>query len=499
MTILSDATLAEFAPEVSVPRYDRSRVTPGIVHFGVGNFHRAHEAVYLDDLMNDGEAMEWGICGVGLLPQDARMRDTLLAQDGLYTLVLRHSDGRLEPRVIGSIVKYLFAPDDSSKVVEQLADPATRIVSLTVTEGGYNNHPVTGKFDVDNPAIRKDSRSAVPSTVFGFVVAGLRRRRAEGTLPFTVMSCDNIQENGNVARAALIAFARLSDSEFADWIEENVAFPNSMVDRITPVTTLDDVALVERTWGVADQWPVLSEPFRQWVLEDCFADGRPPFERAGVQLVPDVMPYELMKLRLLNVSHQALAYFGFLAGYRFTHEAVRDPDIREFVRAYMDRDATPTLLPVPGVDVEGYKEQLLERLSNPEIRDTLARLCADTSNRIPKWLVPIVTANLRAGRDVSLSAAIIASWARYAEGVDERGVTIAVVDPLASTLTARARAYPTNRIAFLQAPDLFGDLARHNSFVEPYLNALALLHTSGAAATLGLLRADGLFQKETQR
>ncbi len=494
MTILSDATLTSIEHAVPGPRYDRARVTPGIVHFGVGNFHRAHEAVYLDDLMNQGEAHEWGICGVGVLAQDVRMRDALAAQDGLYTLVLRHSDGRLEPRVIGSIVKYLFAPDDPWGVVDQLADPAIRIVSLTVTEGGYNNHPVTGRFDVENAAILEDARAEIPSTVFGFIVAGLRRRRTEGTPPFTVMSCDNIQENGNVARAALIAFAGLADRELADWIDANVAFPNSMVDRITPVTTAQDLALVEKTYGIVDLWPVLSEPFRQWVLQDSFTDGRPPFQLAGVQLVPDVMPYELMKLRLLNVSHQALAYFGYLAGFRFTHEAVGDPDIRDFVRGYMDLDATPTLLPVPGIDLEAYKDQLLERFSNPEVRDTLARLCADTSNRIPKWLVPVVTSNLGAGGHVVLSAAIIASWARYAEGMDEQGRAIDVVDPLADALGSRARAYPDDQLAFLRAPDLFGDLATNDAFVAPYLRVLRLLHAHGAAATLRELRTDDQFR-----
>ena len=484
---ITTAGLSAIGQTIPVPRYDRSRVTPGIMHFGVGNFHRAHQAAYLDDLMNRGEALDWGICGVGVLASDIRMRDALAAQDGLYSLTLKHADGRLEPRVIGSIVKYLFAPDDPEEVIRQLAAPATRIVSLTVTEGGYNNHPVSGQFDTSNESIVADALAAAPTTVFGFVVEGLRRRRLAGVPPFTVMSCDNIQGNGNVAKAAFVAFARLSDPELADWIESHVAFPNSMVDRITPVTTDADRALLRERFGIDDRWPVLSEPFIQWVLEDDFPLGRPPLERVGVQLVTDVMPYELMKLRLLNAGHQALAYFGYLAGYRFAHEAMADSLIRGFVRAYMDAEGTPTLLPVPGISLDAYKDKLIERFSNPEVRDTLARLCADSSNRIPKWLVPVIRANLAAGGSVMFSAAIIASWARYAEGVDETGQTIEVVDALADAIRARASRYPQDDLAFLRDPELFGGLVDDPRFTEPYRTALRLLHGEGSLRTLGSL------------
>jgi mannitol 2-dehydrogenase len=481
---LTASTVLAIGERIPVPEYDRASVTAGIVHFGVGNFHRAHQAMYLDRLMNAGEALDWGICGVGVLPSDIRMRDVLAAQNGLYTLTLKHADGTLEPRVIGSIVKYLFAPDDPEAVIHQLADPATRIVSLTVTEGGYNNHPVTGLFDAENAAIVADAHAAAPATVFGLVVEGLRRRRAAGTPPFTVMSCDNIQENGHVAKAAFVAFARIADPELADWMEENVSFPNSMVDRITPVTTDADRALVAEKFGIDDGWPVLSEPFEQWVLEDSFSLGRPPYADAGVQLVDDVMPYELMKLRLLNASHQALAYFGYLAGYRFAHEAMADPLVRTFLRAYMDEEGTPTLLPVPGIDLDGYKDELIERFSNPEVRDTLARLCADSSNRIPKWLVPVIRDNVASGGSVRLAAAIVASWARYAEGADESGEPIDVVDALAATLTPRALRYGDDELVFLRDPNLFGALIDDPRFVEAYRETLRMLHDEGSLATL---------------
>lgn len=484
MTALSTSSLFSLGDAVAVPKYDRARVTPGIVHFGVGNFHRAHEAMYLDDLMNAGEALDWGICGVGVLPSDARMRDVLAAQDGLYTLTLKHDDGRLEPRVIGTIAKYLFAPDDPEAVLLQLSEPATRIVSLTVTEGGYNNHPVTGLFDTGNEAIVADAYASAPATVFGLIVEGLRRRRVVGIPPFTIMSCDNIESNGHVAKAAFVAFARIANPDLADWIESSVSFPNSMVDRITPVTTESDRDLVKEKFDVDDGWPVLSEPFEQWVLEDSFPLGRPAFERAGVQLVHDVRPYELMKLRLLNVGHQALAYFGYLAGYRFAHEAMADPLIRGFVRAYMDEEGTPTLLPVPGIDLDAYKDQLIERFSSPAVRDTITRLCADSSNRIPKWLVPVIRDNVANGGGVRLSAAIVASWARFAEGFDEEGNPIEVVDALAAVLTQRASRYPEDELVFLRDRDLFGALIDDKRFVDAYRTTLRMLHERGSLATL---------------
>ncbi|MEU4223681.1 mannitol dehydrogenase family protein [Nonomuraea sp. NPDC026600] len=485
VTTLTQETLTGLSEQVAVPSYDRSLLTAGIVHFGVGGFHRAHQAMYLDRLMNQGKAFDWAICGVGVLPGDARMRDVLTAQDGLYTLVLKHPDGTREARVIGSIVDYLFAPDDPEAVIEKMAEPAVRVVSLTVTEGGYNFHPVTGEFDTETPAIRADlAPGARPATVFGLVTEALRRRRDRGVPPFTVMSCDNIQGNGDVARRTFTAFARLADPELAAWMEREVAFPNSMVDRITPATTDEDREAVARTFGVRDEWPVICEPFTQWVLEEDFPGGRPPFEEVGVQVVADVEPYELMKLRLLNAGHQALAYFGFLSGYRYVHEAASDPAIAAFLLAYMDVEATPTLRPVPGVDLDAYKRTLIERFANPEVRDTVARLCAESSDRIPKWLLPVIREQLAQGGEVARAAAVVASWARYAEGVDESGAPIAIVDRLKDRLTAIAGTQRREPTAFIANRELFGDLVDDKRFVEPYLKALESLHTKGARATV---------------
>jgi mannitol 2-dehydrogenase len=366
-----------------------------------------------------------------------------------------------------------------------MADPATRIVSLTVTEGGYNFHPVTGKFDAENPAVQADLRpGAVPTTTFGLITEAVARRRLRSIEPFTVMSCDNIQGNGHVAKEVFTAFAGLRDPELGDWVEANVRFPNSMVDRITPVTTDDDRAEIKERFGVDDVWPVVCEPFTQWALEDDFSAGRPPLEDAGVQVVPDVLPYELMKLRLLNAGHQAMCYFGYLAGYRLVHELAQDQLVADFLLNYMNREATPTLAPVPGLDLGEYKHQLIERFSNAAVRDTVARLCAESSDRLPKFVLPVIHENLAAGRDVRLAAAVVASWARYAEGLDEQGEPIQVVDRLADELKAAARKQRSDPTAFIANRELFGDLIDERAFVEPYLAALNSLHVRGARATL---------------
>jgi hypothetical protein len=328
---LNEKALPEL--KISVPQYDRSQVNVGIAHFGVGGFHRAHQAMYVDRLLNEGLANDWGICGVGVLPGDKRMRDALMGQDGLYTLIIEHPDGTREPHVIGSIVDFRYAPDDPEAVIKLLADPNIRIISLTVTEGGYNIRDDDGEFDTENPGVRHDLEAReAPVTVFGLVTAAMARRRDRDVPAPTIVSCDNIVENGNVARRAFISYAELSDPLLAQWMRDHIRFPNSMVDRITPVTTPDIPEQLEKDFGVTDAWPVATEPFTSWVLEDDFADARPPFEKAGVQLVDDVAPYEMMKLRLLNASHQSLCYFAYLAGYRLVHDAAQDPVIAEFLR-----------------------------------------------------------------------------------------------------------------------------------------------------------------------
>jgi len=302
-----------------------------------------------------------------------------------------------------------------------------------------------------------------------------------------VLSCDNVRGNGELAKRMVTAFARLQDEELAAWIETSVTFPSCMVDRITPVTGDADREALAQHFALEDQWPVVAEPYTQWVLEDDFPAGRPAWENAGVQLTDDVEPYELMKLRLLNASHQALCYLGYLAGYRYAHEVSTDPLFVDFLLRYMEQEATPTLQPVPGIDLVAYRHQLIERFANPEVRDTLARLCAESSDRIPTWLVPVIVENLSNDGPIECSALVVASWARYAEGVDEDGAPIEVVDRLRDQLMAAAAAYPRDELAFVRDRTLFGSLVEEPRFVDAYRRYLRSLHEVGARETLQAL------------
>ncbi|MDN5605953.1 MAG: mannitol dehydrogenase family protein [Kocuria sp.] len=474
-----------------VPSYDRSELDVGVVHFGVGGFHRAHQARYLDELLSQGEAKDFAICGMGVLPNDKFMRDTLAEQDYLYTLVARFPDGHEDIRVIGSIVDYIWAPEDPAGAVEYLAQENIKIVSLTVTEGGYNFNQVTHEYDLENPLVAADLADPEhPRTVFGLVAQALKVRRERGITPFTVRSCDNIQANGDMAKRVFTAHARAVDPELASWIEENVSFPNSMVDRITPATTDEDRQYVRDEFGYEDGWPVVTEDFIQWVMEDDFVNGRPPYEDVEVQMVDDVEPYEKLKLRMLNSSHQGLCYFAHLAGYHKVDEAVSNPLIADFLMAYMMREAKPTLDPVEGIDVDEYARTLISRFTNKYVKDTVPRLCAESSDRIPKWLIPVVQDNLRSGGEVRMAAAIVASWARYAEGIDEQGNPITIVDNAEEKVRAAAQAQKEDELAFLRDKDFFGDLVDQPRFTEEYVAVLRSLHEVGSLKTLEKLLAD---------
>ncbi|MFV0252585.1 MAG: mannitol dehydrogenase family protein [Beutenbergiaceae bacterium] len=468
---------------ITVPQYDRAAVRAGIVHIGVGAFHRVHQALYTDDLLAAGHT-DWGICGVGVLPADAEMARALGEQDLLYTVMTKSAAGGLQARVIGSIVDYLFAPHDPEAVIAKIADPHIKVVSLTITEGGYDVNEATGAFDPGPQVLADALPGAVPATAFGLLIAGLRRRWQSGAGPLTVMSCDNLPGNGDLARLAFCSFADRVDPELAAWMGEQVAFPNTMVDRIAPATTAADIDQLALEFGIADRKPAVCEPFRMWVIQDRFAAGRPPWQDAGAVVADDVRPFELMKLWMLNSSHQALAYFGHLLGYRYADQAATDPDIAALVRRYLLQEATPAVPTAPGMDIPGFRDELLPRFANAAIGDTVARLAAFSSDRIPQWLVPVIRQNLAAGRPVETAAAIVASWARYAEGVDEEGQPIDAVDNRWDSRHAAALAQERDPLAFVREPALFGDLAGQPAFTEPYLKALTTLRGSGARACL---------------
>jgi mannitol 2-dehydrogenase len=491
---LREGNLGKLPAGVAGPGYDRRALTSAIVHMSVGGFHRAHQAVYLDDLLRRGEAAGWGLCGVGLLPQDAGMRDVLRAQDCLYTVVERDASGD-RARVIGAMREYLLAPDDPVAVVQRMAAPECKIVSLTITEGGYFVNQGTGEFDDQNPDIRHDLAAPhAPRTAFGLMAEALAQREERGIPPFTVQSCDNLQGNGDVARRMFLAFLERRDRDLREWVEEEVSFPNAMVDRITPQTTDEHRALVRDRIGIDDGWPVVCEPFLQWVIEDRFPLGRPAWERAGAQLVPDVHPYEMMKIRLLNGGHQALCYIGMLLGLRYADQAMADPDVRRLVETFMETEVTPLVPAVPGIDLGAYKRTLRERFANPVLRDQLARIGTEGSARIPKFVVPSILDVLkRGGGPMRALTFTVAAWFRYlAAETDAAGAPLPKSDPMLDDLVRRARAGGTDPAPLLELRALFGDaLAKAPEFLEPLRADLRSLAQDGPRAALQRCLAKG--------
>lgn len=484
-TKLSQASVGLLDASVQVPQYDRREVGQGIVHIGVGGFHRAHQTVYTEDLFNKGQNLEWGFCGIGLLPHDSRMRDVLLAQDCLYTLVERGIEGD-RARVVGSIVDYLFAPDDREAVLRKMAAPETKIVSLTITEGGYYIDSGSGEFDAQHPDIQHDlAHPHQPRCSFGFLLESLERRRQRGQAPFTLMSCDNIQGNGDTLKKMLLAFAELRDPTLANWMKSHCLFPNSMVDRITPATTDEHRQLVRQKFGIDDGWPVMTERFKQWVIEDRFVQSRPVWENVGAQITGDVLPYEKMKLRLLNASHQALCYIGLLLGYEFVHQTMEDEAIRALVQRLMDREVTPVLSAVPGIDLEQYKATLIERFANPAICDQLSRIGIYGSSGIPKFLLPSIQVQLKRGGPIEMLSFTVACWFRYLNGRDEQGREMPMKDPMAPRLRAIAQAAGKDPAPLLALRDIFSeDLANAPEFVRLVRGFLNSFYERGARATL---------------
>jgi mannitol 2-dehydrogenase len=482
-TKLSLATLEKLPEKVARPAYDRAALSAGILHFGVGNFHRSHQAVYLDDLFGMGLDHDWALVGAGVFDGEKRGRDVLKAQDWLTTVV-EQDTGHMQARVTGAMVDFLV-PGDTAAIVARLADPNIRIVSLTITEGGYFIDAATGHFNPTHPDIVADAKTPdSPKTVFGLILAGLKRRKAEGTPPFTVMCCDNIPHNGHVTKDAVCGLAELSDAPFAAWIEKNVAFPNGMVDRITPATTDREREIAKNDFGVEDGWPVFCEPFRQWVLEDRFPLGRPALEKAGVQFVGDVSPFELMKIRILNGGHATIAYPAGLMDIHFVHEAMENELVRGFL-AKLERDEiTPTVPPVPGVVLEDYFQLIEKRFSNPKIGDTVRRLCLDGSNRQPKFIIPTIADRLAAGQGVAGLALESALWCRYCFGTTDSGKIIEPNDPNWDRLRAASKAAKTDTGVWLAMEDIYGAVGRSAVFAAAFGAALKALWADGTAAVL---------------
>ncbi|QHF03597.1 MULTISPECIES: mannitol dehydrogenase family protein [Pseudomonas syringae group] len=489
---LNKQNLSRLGTDIDVPAYAAADTRQGIAHIGVGGFHRAHQAFYTDALMNTGEGLDWSICGVGLRPEDRAVNDALAQQDYLYTLYELGDTPDTKTRIIASISGMLLAEDNPQALIDKLASPDIRIVSLTITEGGYCIDDSNGQFMTHLPQIQHDlANPNSPKTVFGFLCAALARRRAEGTPAFTLMSCDNLPHNGAVTRKALLAFAAQRDADLHDWIAEHVSFPNAMVDRITPMTSSAHRLKLADEKHIDDAWPVVCEPFVQWVLEDKFVNGRPAWEKVGVQFTDDVTPYEEMKIKLLNGSHLALTYLGFLKGYRFVHETMNDPLFVRYIRAYMDLDVTPQLASVPGIDLESYKDTLIERFSNQAIADQLERVCSDGSSKFPKFTIPTINHLIANHGNLERASLVVAAWALYLKGVDEQGTRYNIPDPRAEFCQSLVAddALTTQRL--LAVEEIFGlSIAQSAAFVAAFEQNLTDLRERGVSATLEKLLAQ---------
>nr|WP_035837564.1 mannitol dehydrogenase family protein [Allgaiera indica] len=470
-------------PCVARPSYARGDLSPGIVHIGVGNFHRAHQAVYLDRLFEMGKGRDWALVGAGVRTADGAMRERLLGQDLLTTVVELAPEGH-RARVTGAMVDFVPIAADNGPLIAAMARPSTRIVSLTVTEGGYylDQH---GAFDTAHPDMLRDARQPdAPGSAFGAILKALRLRRAAGLPPFTVMSCDNLPGNGHVAQGTVTGLAALSDQAFAEWVAANVAFPNGMVDRITPATGQREIDLVAREFGVDDAAPVLCEPFMQWVLEDNFPQGRPPLEDAGVTFTDQVHAFEAMKIRILNGGHAIIAYPAGLLGIEFAHEAMRDEQVAAFLHKVEVEEILPHVKPVPGTSLVDYLASIEERFANPDIGDRIRRLCLDGSNRQPKFIMPSVRDNLAAGQVPKGLALLSALWCRYCAGVDDQGQRIAPNDPDWTALNARALAAKHDPAQWLAMRDVYGAWGQDTGFVAAFAQALSALWSDGTRAVL---------------
>jgi mannitol 2-dehydrogenase len=467
---------------VAHPAYDRKALTPGIVHIGLGNFHRAHMAVYLDDLFALGCDHDWAILGAGVRAGDAVMRDQLAAQDYLSTVITLDPQGNAARRV-GAMTGFIPVQSDNAPLIAAMTDPAIRIVSLTVTEGGYYV-AASGGFDASHPDIVHDATDpGAPVTAFGAILAALRARHAAGTPPFTVMSCDNLPGNGHVTHATVTGLARLQDPAFANWLDANVAFPNGMVDRITPATGERERALAA-SFGLHDPVPVTCEGFRQWVLEDNFPTGRPALEKVGVTFTDQVHAFEAMKIRILNGGHAIIAYPSGLMDIALVHEAMANPLIRAFLMRVERDEILPHVAPVPGTSIPAYLDLIANRFANPEVADTVRRLCLDGSNRQPKFIVPSMADNLAAGHMPHGLILLSALWCHYCAGVTDSGAVIEPNDPDWTALQARAIAAKTDPVEWLRMATVYGDLAQNAAVVTAFSAHLRAVQRQGTKAVL---------------
>ena len=480
---INSTSLSAISRTQKIPQYDRAALASGILHISLGAFHRAHEAVYLDDYLNL-HPENWMIVGVGLMQQDFALINAMTSQDCLYSVLERSKDNDA-CRIIGAVREVIHAPSETARLIDHIADTNIKIISLTITEKGYC-YDEEKNLDKKNSLLLEDTfLKEKVSTIFGYVLKGLQARRERKSGPVTILSCDNLPGNGDLTKKLFMQFTALADASMFAWIAENVAFPNSMVDRITPMATEASRQLIVEKYAIEDQCPVICEAYRQWIIEDTFIAGRPRLEDVGVQFVKDVEPYEKMKVRLLNGSHSALSYIAYLMGHRNVDEAMADPRLFQFITGYMRQDVVPTLEPVPGINLAQYQEVLLERFSNPAIRDQVQRLAEDGSQKVRNALIPPLLRQIETGSSFHHLVFALAAWYRYLNGVDEQGSNIEIKDPMLKTLAECAKNYPTDPTLFLQMDSIFdARLLQCLSFTTLFESYLGQIHRVGIARAL---------------
>lgn len=468
--------------------FEREQVKGGILHFGVGNFHRAHLQYYTKEVLAKDGQSGWGVCGAMLMPQDEALFRKLKSQNGVYSLTVCGRHGENETHWMGGLVDLLWIGEDNGleSIMNKIADPNVKILTMTITEGGYNQDKSTGEFRLNNEAVQHDIKNPKqPKTTFGIVAEGLRRRRAAGLGPVTILSCDNLQHNGDTCKRCFLAFFQAQDADLAQWVSENVTFPNSMVDRITPATTPSDVERINKALDSHDDAPVYCEDYIQWVVEDKFAAGRPAWELAGVEFTDDVAPFENMKLSLLNASHTLLSYPSILGGFRQVDEAMRDTRITKFVREFMDMDVTRYVPAPKNTNLNTYKQMLIERFANTAVSDQVQRLCGDGASKFPVYVMPIAKKMVLGGDDLTRLAYLIACYRHYLKyKIDDKGDKFDVFDPAFGDKDQKL-IEDEDPMAFLGAsPFSMVDLAADTKYRDVYKNMVTRIKNEGAMNVL---------------
>ena len=454
----------------ATPSFDRDQVKTSIAHIGVSNFHRAHQACYMHDLIENHNELNFGICGIDLLDSDRKIYNVLKDQDGLYTLIVKDAQGRYQTKIIGSIVEYFFGPENPMAVIERLANPDIKIISLTIAEDGYHLNEITGEFNQDHPAVAEDNKNPFyPKTVFGYLTQAFKLRKLRGITGCTILSCDNIKSNGTTMQQSFFNYVKNIEPDLLPWLKENTRFPNTMVDRITPITQPADIDALKQDFLIEDQWPVVCESFSNWIIEDRFLHERPQWEKVGVQFVENVEPYENMKLQLLNAGHSILGILGTLHGYKTVHESANDEDFMCFLKGFIDEEVMPVLDSIETLSIEAYKTTLITRFKNPYINDSLSRICNESSAKIPAFILPTVKKQLQKDQIVNRAAFVIAAWCKYNDGVDDQGNTYNISDSMSNKLIRMATLSHQNPIKFLEIESVFSNLKTNSIFTEKYI------------------------------